>query len=241
MTEPDIDILSELLTSKANVSKKFSDFLKEKYVEAIKKNDEEIVICAKAKDKNLLKKIENYIDTKLTEEEIKIYNIENVLEKIINDSLIRSFFRKDPSKQTIHENNQIFWLKQTKYPDAVKLPAGKGGYYFCDFKLQNIHPRPATATKTIDLHSEKSKIYGILKYTTCDGGAQDNQYKDVKHFIEQINGYCEANLECEYKFYFFLDGEYYEQNSKKRINELNSMIKEDYKSRIIITKCQDIF
>ncbi len=129
-------------------------------------------------------------------------------------------------RQSLHENAQITWL-QRRIPDLVKLPATKGGTYFYEGRLTTEHPRPAAATKTLDVWSATERTYGVLKYSTTAGGAQDNQYNDVKHFIREAVRYLtEGGSET---FIMWLDGPYY---TTKKYDALRAMVPADFKERI---------
>lgn len=207
----------------------FQQILCKRFKEQIKLNDNNIL-----SGNDLITRINNFRLDKLTddEKESKEFQLDVILERVKKDPLIRALFRKDPTRQTIHEKSQIDYIKQ-KYPDAYK----PNNICFSDKKIHVIlkNKRPPNSTKTFDLHIPSEKIYGILKYTTTSGGSQDNQYADVKSFIRQAVGYLSENNEAQEKFYFFLDGAYYTQKKQK---ELTDMITDVYLSKIVITSCE---
>jgi hypothetical protein len=217
-------------TPQTNHITSYHTYLNYRNQEYLQENDKEILTAVEQRDKGLLDRINNFRTEKMTEQERLKISIDDILSSIKSDIFIRAHFRKDPTRQSIHENTQIEWIKLHQYPDAYKLPAAKGGTYFCKNKLQSIHPRPTDATKTLDLHVPSKKVYGVLKYSTTEGGAQDNQFRDVKHFIQQMNGYLTENPTAEESFVFYLDGPYY---TAKKYKELNDMIL--FKEKIIIT------
>ena len=96
-------------------------------------------------------------------------------------------------------------------------------------------PRPSDATKTFDVYVPSKKLFGILKYTASAGGAQDNQFRDVKHFVREAVGYLEDNPRAEECFALYLDGAYYTEKIIKGIE-----IPDALKSRIVITNCASI-
>jgi hypothetical protein len=215
----------------------YSHYLEKRCQEYLAANDADMLAAVQTKDKDLLYRIESFRREKMTEAERAVYTEEVILERIRTDPLTRAQFRKDPTRQTIHEQTQIEWIRQNLYSDCVKLPAAKGGTYFDGFKMQTAHPRPATATKTLDIHSPSAHMYGVLKYTTVAGGAQDNQYRDVKHFIQQMRGYLEANPVAPETFLLYLDGAYYTEAKRA---ELRSMIPEPLKEKIVVSSVQSI-
>ena len=209
----------------------FQQILSKRFKEQIKLNDKNIF-----SGKDLITRIDNFIKDKITddEKESKEFQLVVILERIKKDPLLRALFRKDPTRQTIHEKTQIDYIKQ-KYPDAYK----PNNICFSNKKIHTIlkNKRPPNSTKTFDLYIPSQKIYGILKYTTTSGGSQDNQYADVKSFIQQAVGYFSENKEAQEKFYFFLDGAYY---SDKKRKELTDMINDVYIPKIVITSCAKI-
>jgi hypothetical protein len=216
----------------------FEEYLSLRMKELIIKNDKECIIDAQNKEPTLITKIQNHLDEKCTDEEKSMISVEDILEKIKTDTLVRSLFRKDTTRQNIYELCQIEWIKIKKFSDVVKLPAVKGGLYLEGGQIKKMkNSRGPNATKTIDVYSKSSNMYGILKYTKTEGGSQDNQYADVKKFITEITTYLDTNLETLDVFHFYLDGPYYTQS---RISELLSMIPDRYKDKMIITSASNL-
>jgi hypothetical protein len=195
-------------------------------------NTQELIIAAKKESSWLMDKIRNYRQHKLTNEERTQISVQYILKQIINhDIMICSIFRKDPSKQSIHEKNQREQLKQQQYPDLIKPSAvyiHNGQIEFGKGKKK----RPFDATKTFDCYSPSIDRYGICKYTTQNGGAQDNQYKDVKDFLKQIILYYRNHPSSTTTFAFYLDGKYYNQT---RMNDMCQNVPSDLKDKIEIT------
>ena len=206
----------------------------------ITENDAHILELARTRDSHLIERIENFRRDKMTEEERATNTVDQFIESIQSNTIIRAMFRKDPTKQNIYEKAQIKCI-QGKYPDAYKMNADIGGLCLSEFEMFQVTkktPRPSNATKTFDVSIPSQKIYGVLKYTSEPGGAQDNQYADVKHFINQIVGYLAKHVDtAEETFVFYLDGKYY---TPKKKEELVKMIPDQMSSRIIITNCADL-
>jgi hypothetical protein len=204
----------------------FASFLAAENKRYLEANDREVRRQAEVRDPDLIVRLENYRRDKMTDAECETYGMEQMLADIMTNVFIRSHFRKDPVRQSLHENSQIAWL-QRRIPDLVKLPAGKGGTYFYEGRLSTVHPRPAAASKTLDVWSAATQTYGVLKYSTTAGGAQDNQYNDVKHFIREAVRYLtEGGVET---FIMWLDGPYY---TTKKYETLRDMVPPDFKERI---------
>jgi hypothetical protein len=220
-------------------NKMFSTTLNERVAKAHPLNDALTLSQAKSRDPKLMKKIVNFRIDNFTEDERQIYTVDILLDKIITDPLFRTMFRQKPGRQSIHENTQIECIQQ-KYPDAFKMNSNIGGTCFTNYNLHKISkecPRTSSSTKTFDLYIPSQKRYGVLKYTKTSGGAQDNQCNDVKQFIYQAVGYLNEKTKSKRTFIFYLDGDYY---TEKKITELNQMIPEHFKEKIIITNCESI-
>jgi hypothetical protein len=218
----------------------FTTYLEHCSKEAVKENDREMLVSIDNKDKDLIKRIENHRREKMTDEEQAAHTVASILESLKSNAVLRSFFRKDPTRQTLHEKAQIDWIRKYKYPDVYKMNADTNGICFSKNRLHRItkaSPRPPDATKTIDVCSPASNMYAFLKHTSLPGGAQDNQYNDIKQFIVQVVGYLTETSAAEEIFEFYLDGKYYTEKKKA---ELNAMIPASFKKRILITNCQEI-
>lgn len=210
----------------------YADYLIRRTRDFLLENDKEILAAVEKRSADLLERIENFLREKMTSEEQTANSVESILQAIRTNSMIRAHFRKDPTRQSIHEITQIEWIRLHRYSDVVKLPAARGGTYFCKNATSSAFPRPTDATKTLDIHSPSAMMYGVLKYSTTEGGAQDNQYRDVKHFIQQMIGYFGVNPIAKEIFDFYLDGPYY---TEKKRAELIGMIPEALREKIRIT------
>jgi len=216
----------------------YSQFLINRTQEYIRANDIECMNQITRKDKDLLLRIENFRQEKLTEDERHVETQEKILEEMKTNTMLRAFIRKDPTRQTIHEKTQIDWVRLHKYSDVQKMNADTGGICMTNHKLCKITgKRASTATKSFDTYVPSKNIYAVLKHTNTPGGAQDNQYKDVIHFITEIVGYLSETTEAPENFEFYLDGKYYTQ---EKISTLEKMIPENFKNKIIITNCEKI-
>jgi hypothetical protein len=208
----------------------FSNFLASKISQAIEKNKVSLFSSVARRDPKLIERIEKFRNEKMSMYEREKKTVDVILQAIPTDSVYQVVFRKEPQRQSIHEKAQIEWIQRI-YPDACKLNANIGGKCLCNSRLYHISSkRPPDATKTFDIFIPSRNVYGVLKYTSAKGGAQDNQYADVKYFITQSIGYAGPEM-----FEFYLDGPYY-TNSK--IEELKSMIPDYKKERIVITSCE---
>lgn len=214
----------------------FNDLLETRTQEYIRDNDAEILSQAVGRHKDLIKRIETFRKT-LTEPEQEQKSVDDILLDIQVNMMTRAFFRKTTTRQNIGEITQIEWIRRF-VPDTTKLNADVGGRYLSGGEIHVVASkidRPENSTKTFDTYSSTTNTYGILKLTKQKGGAQDNQYNDVKTFIRHIVHYFESHPYASEKFKFYLDGAYYGTNKR---SELNNMIPTAYADRIIITSCE---
>lgn len=218
----------------------FLVFLDNKIQEFIEENNTEILASVEKRDKDLLLRIENFRRDKLTVSERLETTVDSILESIKTNTALRGQFRKDPTRQSIHEKAQIEWVQTHQYTDAVKMNADTNGTCLSKKKIHIINkenPRPSGATKTFDMYIPSKKMFAVLKHTAVPGGAQDNQFKDVQHFIKQAVGYLTDNPAAEETFAFYLDGAYY---TTKKILMMDEMIPAALKSRVILTNCASV-
>ena len=240
-TELMIQPPTQLITTDMEKTYLFHDFLDKKFQDAIKENDKEVLASVEKKDKDLMKRIENFLREKMTADERLMNTPESILESIKTNTIIRAHFRKDTTRQSLHQKAQLEWIQMHQYDDAAMMSADDNGT--CLSK-NNIHviskktnPRPSDATKTFDIYIPSKKLFAVLKHTSVSGGAQDNQFADVKHFISQEVGYLTKNIDAEETFVAYLDGAYY---TSKKIKELDEMIPTALKERILLTNCASI-
>lgn len=192
----------------------------------ISHNDNNLTKEAKSKDKKLIVKIANYLKLLTSlERQDKQYTVDNILNILASGkpSIFRTIFRKNPTKQSIHEKTQTEIIRKYKYKDAIKPQ--KPIYFYYN----------STKTKSIDLISEKYKVLCVLKYTSGAGGTQDYAYADVLSFIKYCFEFMEKNP--EWKLELFLDGDYY---TKKCLLNLQLQIPKQFSNRIILSSAEKL-
>ena len=194
-------------------------------------------------DKGLRKKIKNWADK---------YDLsfEFVKHKVFTDDIFALYFVKDPGRQNFHENTAAEALKSFAILYDFKL-LPKGGL---NAKVVNSgmlvsleESKQSTSNpKTIDfewkIKTNTGKIifcYASHKYTKDNGGSQDNQYKDLKNFMENAR----QNKSDNKMFFAICDGQYYQTKNKTtgrtKIEELNM----DYarENKLIAITIQNIY
>lgn len=142
------------------------------------------------------------------------FDFETISKKAEKDYYFRAIFAKDPNKQNIFEKNAAEYIKNIKVvknfqklnnhgPKSIFLSNGK-----ISLNTNNIKNKP---TKTVDFNwkienktGKNYNCYAYHKYIKETGGAQDNQFIDVKNTIKNANSGNKSNL-----FFFICDGEYF--------------------------------
>lgn len=127
-----------------------------------------------------------------------LFTYEEIKNGILTNDIIASKFCKDPSKQNISENiaAEILQLK--------KLPAsGKNAIRFND--AGEIVSTASGNTKSADFLYKG--YYATQKYTSENGGAQDNQKNDVIDFLKRGS--------ISHKVAAIVDGKYWEKHMKE--------------------------
>lgn len=204
---------------------------KKKYEDRIKQNKEKVLKDINTQD--MIIKITNWAN--------KFgYDFDTIKEKIKSDEIFRCVFIKDPAKQNLYQNIAAEFISNIKnVKNFQTLPqGGSNAIYVINgniFKGNNL-PNKNQDAKSIDFYFEyfNYKFYVSHKYTKDEGGAQDNQYKDLQHFLKNA---CDCN-EKNTIFIAISDGEYYQRKDSKtkdpsRIERLKRLT--DNKTVFVIT------
>ncbi len=186
--------------------------------------------------KYLLSKIQN-------ESERTGYKVEQIIDKIKIDEMYASIFCKNPIKQNIIEKLQIKLL-QEKNPSIKKLSLRGINAIYLDDKgnlIKGLIKKTNNVTCSIDCYDKLTNTYYYLRYTNEEGGSQDNQFELVKIFIDRCNkniALISENIALisENKFIIILDGNYYNDNKIKLLNNMILTTKDSENSKIIIKK-----
>lgn len=144
-----------------------------------------------------------------------------VKRKILTDNIFAISFSKDPSKQSFHQHYAAGFISSLpNVNNFQELPAsGVNSLFVVDGVIVNRkNISNDNETKSIDFYWESTnkngeliKFYAAHKHTDQDGGAQDNQYNDLKLFMKHAQ-------KSEYENIYFLaigDGPYYQRDEKK--------------------------
>jgi len=177
-----------------------------------------------------IKEIQKQIETKKISKELNIkiekyekktgFKYDDILDNISKNQIAASFLAKDPLKQNLAEQIQIDYYNKKYNRKIIKLSqTGLNAIRIKDGKF--INDNDENSTKSIDGFDKDDNVYYYCKYTNEKGGAQDNQFKDLVHFINECNKYCDKNDE-DIKFVVLISGHYY---TDKRINQLKKNVK----------------
>ena len=196
------------------------DFEKE-FFKQQKENNELIKDQVAQRNENMMRKIQTYCDK-------TGYDFDEVVKKINNDEMFAVTFATDPARQNLYENLAGDYIKSIEFiEDFQKLPhSGKDALYIVRGSVINGKTKSdsggTTEAKSIDFYWEykNKKFYAFHKYTRESGGAQDNQYNDMKSFIENANNSANQN----HFFFAIADGAYFDtQNGQAGISKIENL------------------
>lgn len=190
----------------------FIDFVEKKKIEARKNNIKEIRADI---DKAWVKeKISNHMDSFSG-----LFSYDEIRQGILESDLIASKFCKDPSKQNISEKLAAEVLGIDKLPAS-----GKNCIRFNDKGDVVSASDGGRNTKSADFLFEG--YYATQKYTSEEGGAQDNQRNDVIDFLKRGS--------INHKVAAIVDGVYWEK--------YRPILREEFKDNpnVLITSITEI-
>ena len=188
------------------------------YKIAFKNNIEEVRGLVQREDKGMRYKIQRFCD-KCDE------SFEGVRAKILEDSLFAIFFAKDPSKQRFHEKLVAQYIEGLPIVEEFRvLPNSALVIVEGSVKQQKEAQEEGlrSLTKTIDFQwrCQGKRFYASHKYTKEGGGAQENQYKDLRAFLEEAN----KSRESHTYFLAIADGDFYKgKNGHSGMTKIQSL------------------
>ena len=138
--------------------------------------------------------------------------------KTLTDDLFAVQFAADPSKQSIHQKIAAAHIQKLPLVQGFEaLPAGGDTAEFLVSGLVVLGKSLKEATnrhgKSIDFKwgisagGEQLTVYITHKHTTSEGGSQDNQFADVKAFLEE----AQRCKNVDVAFIALCDGPYYSE------------------------------
>lgn len=160
-------------------------------------------------------------ETRLFSKKLKLFISKNnmteqyVIENLLSNNLFALLhFTKDPIKQNIVENT----MKQFVLDSEIKIKKPKN-YESIRFKDGDCHigfEKKSGYCKSVDFVCGTDYIY--CKYINENGGSQDNQYNEVLFCIKEALKYTEKH---KIKFYFILEGKFFEKKMKYLTEYIN--------------------
>lgn len=178
------------------------------------------------------------------------YSKDYILNKLKESDDFILQFSIDPGKTTYHQHFAANWLKENvPFISNFNEPVNGGdNSLICEGGkvLKSKDYKKEHSSKTIDFafeyefNNKKLYFYATHKYTKEKGGAQDNQFNDVKLFLKQAM----LNTNPDIVLLSITDGEYY-QSSKiegdKKYDKAIDIYKENFNSEYCIsTTCNTI-
>lgn len=129
---------------------------------------------------------------------------DEVKSKIMKDDMYAELFAKDPAKQNIYEKLAASYISQIvedfkNLPNSTKMFIVEG----------KVTSKRLNDVKSIDFYFKvgDNNIYASHKYIKATyGGAQDNQYNDIRNFLRNCNKIESGN---DY-FIAICDGPYFD-------------------------------
>lgn len=200
-------------------NRKINEKIKVDYEREVKRKRQENIreVVKDINTKNMQEKIRNYAERHDMHKNF-------VEQKILDDPHFAMKFAKDPLKQSIHEKVAAKYIKSLHFIKNFKtLPSGGKNAKYVGPTGVSVGKNYGKA-KSIDFKFEFNEniFFATHKYTGAEGGAQDNQYNDVKQFILEVVNMKQSDIVPDYYHFFaILDGPYYKKH--ERLKELNSL------------------
>lgn len=168
----------------------------------------------KRKDNDTLKKVSKFCGRFDADER-------EVIEKILSDDLFAFFFIKDPKKQNIYEKTAVEFISGIKGISYIKNLPNNKKIFIVDGQISDT--KKDTNVKSVDFEIiyRGKTFYAFHKFINVEGGAQDNQYNDVKTCMKNSIG-------NEVGIIFICDGPYF--NRRNRMEYLKSIEDENTKA-----------
>lgn len=166
-------------------------------------NAEDVKRKFRRKDPNIMQKIDAFID-RFGFDKTEISN------KIENDVMFAAWFAKDPTRTSIHERVAASWLEKLSMIQSFETlkRSGKDALYVTSDGEIRYVAKKHNRSKSLDFRWKTNSftVYASHKYTGQSGGAQDNQFRNVKEFLYRFRegGEIESSI-----LLAIVDGDYY--------------------------------
>jgi len=140
------------------------------------------------------------------------FDEDDVRRKIKEDEMFGAHFVKDPKRQNFCENVAAEWIRDVlRAADFDNLPTRGQNAVYLGSNGNFVQARNANAedrrSKSLDFRWREGNwtIYASHKYTRESGGAQDNQFNDVRNLISRFQTSPSENV----VLINIVDGAYY--------------------------------
>ena len=167
------------------------------------------------------------------------FDIDEIKEKIMNDSMFAATFAIAPMKQVFHQKIASDYIEKLPMVKSFKsLPAsGKNAWYVDAHGAIIIKinmPRTVPPTKSLDFFWETSdyRCFATHKFTRGHGGAQDNQYHDVHKSLQLFQ---KGESENNDVLFAICDGPYYTDNDCRQFNLLQKITRSRKPKSYVVT------
>jgi hypothetical protein len=150
-------------------------------------------------------------------------NYVEVKEKILTDDMYAEIFAKDPAKQNIYEKLAASYMESIDFVSNFKNLPNQSKMFVVNGQVTN---KRQNDVKSIDFifNIGEYNFYCSHKYIKAtNGGAQDNQYNDIRNFLRNCNKTSSGNN----YFIAICDGPYFDS----KINIMN----DEFGSNNVIT------
>ena len=145
-------------------------------------------------------------------------DIDEVKAKIMTDDMYAEWFAKDPAKQNIYEKMAASYISSIEGVSNFRNLPNSAKMFIVEGKVTS---ERLNDVKSIDFHFKvgNKNIYASHKYIKATyGGAQDNQYNDIRNFLRNCNKISSGN-----DYYIAIcDGPYFDSKIKGLNDEFSS-------------------
>lgn len=168
--------------------------------------------------------------------------------RVLTDEVFALQFAKDPAKQSLHQKVAARHIR-TALPmvlDFQALPAGgrKAEYVVAGMVVsgKTLHSATSHHGKSIDFkwaHKKGNHSLQVLathKHTKEEGGSQDNQFADVKRFLDAAR-VCSSP---DHLFLAICDGPYYSRPQGRHTSRLEALATEYPGARVRVCTIEQL-
>ncbi len=151
------------------------------------------------------------------------YEEEVVLRKIEEDKMFAAHFAKEPRRTGLHQKVAGEWIRglpDVKEFEVLPSHGSKAMKVTSDGNLETEHEGKTLPGKSLDFRwkTGTKTFYAMHKYTKEGGGNQDSQYKEMVELMRRFMLCCDEGI----VLVVIVDGQYYLENRRKRLNRLKS-------------------